>query len=1276
MGERIILHPESSDDFTTDGGYDPDDPTEFRQFVHDPSPFTTTLRQRTGGFNSIYMSGNSGTVSGMTLERLQEMSAYRDGDTEDPNRLSGLYQVSVIILPRYDTGYPLPNDDATHVLNVRFRYTYPITGATVYLNCPLEGRQLWEGDPGARTRRTGVQEIVIGQVEVQQTDGRQGGDVIFVDQGDLVNHGGWTRTGMDDVRGPRRLREHGEFHLQEIRGDFDVQIFYGDDDVHLWLDAVCLTNPATFGLWHPDNPGTLPVHTGYRAAMDNRMAFLLRNNDPNLAGVGGIPGLRFVMGEEQVFNNGTYWTTFLLSRLIADETDDHVQMFSTYGSWTNTELTPVLAAEMITGPYNYPLLTDHPRPTLQGMTAQNYLTPLYDVNTWPDGFRGMWGLFLANMHTRSLFAPDQPWIPFIQNHTNLAVTNPPAGWWDGVPNREPSASELRFECNTALAFGASGVLFYAFSSIPYMPDQPTIPPTVFAADRILPNPAAGVDWFDPIDMNAGTMGFLGSEGVEDVRRILDWNGENKWDSTQAYIHDFLEPVGSYISQHLRWQTGLQWYCRGDADAGSCDLVSMIVSRRQDIPDGIDPQEQTFVMVSEFERNAASPPPESSPASRFLFVVNGNTFDGPLHAGVEAVGQRHITVKLGTDGGLVDEWRVTNVLSGDIHVVRASDAPDETSYANGFTEYFAPGAAALYRLDPMVGETIDFNPVVDPPPPCPMRSIYIEPAAMLRLKSTDDVSFGLGKGLFCDGTLIADHSTFRSCDLEVQWDGIIARNGGSVSLEGATLYNAGVVAGSGGSVTLDESCAIHGANVAMFNCDATLTSTATQSTSVYYHLSSVGYGCSNLQYDIATGNGLHGSTAIITAFTTDPYPVQIDECTFSGFWRGVHAYESVVRGDVDWTFPPDCGNNSIRCKAIGLHALENSLIDLGDGTYDFMPESYNEIIYSDPQGFSAVTDATSGIDAVWNWWEPTLRYSGNLGYDPTCILDPIPLTRSGGETVNSPQQLVAYTPPPPPGIRGQVKAALRQHDHGAARHIIGQFLQSSAALDADFKMLRFIHGALRFIAAPAAIDSLLTLCLARSDLDSKLLAADIAAADSLYVDALAVLNAYSFAGSPALLKRALIRKSLLYPRAKQGGYRDGVLALDSLRGMNDSLLLRFIDLYPLLYSRLSRPLSSSIPKRAAQPLIERALPVGIEVWPNYPNPFTDVTSFTFKLGEATHVRLAIYDAMGREVAVVTNADYDRGVHSAVLRAGALPSGLYFSRLTTDKGVTQRKMMLMR
>ncbi len=86
--------------------------------------------------------------------------------------------------------------------------------------------------------------------------------------------------------------------------------------------------------------------------------------------------------------------------------------------------------------------------------------------------------------------------------------------------------------------------------------------------------------------------------------------------------------------------------------------------------------------------------------------------------------------------------------------------------------------------------------------------------------------------------------------------------------------------------------------------------------------------------------------------------------------------------------------------------------------------------------------------------------------------------------------------------------------------------------------------------------------------------------------------------------------------------------------------------------------------------------GIALQQNSPNPFRDVTSIPFTLGMAAHVRLTVHDVMGREVAVLTDADYTRGAHSVVLRGADLPGGLYFCRLVSDEGVVQRKMLLLR
>jgi hypothetical protein len=86
--------------------------------------------------------------------------------------------------------------------------------------------------------------------------------------------------------------------------------------------------------------------------------------------------------------------------------------------------------------------------------------------------------------------------------------------------------------------------------------------------------------------------------------------------------------------------------------------------------------------------------------------------------------------------------------------------------------------------------------------------------------------------------------------------------------------------------------------------------------------------------------------------------------------------------------------------------------------------------------------------------------------------------------------------------------------------------------------------------------------------------------------------------------------------------------------------------------------------------------GMTLYQNYPNPFKYNTTVTFALGDAANVRLTVHDALGREVASITDGQYEKGNHSFSLRSGALPNGLYFYRLTTTQGVLQQKMLLMR
>ena len=92
--------------------------------------------------------------------------------------------------------------------------------------------------------------------------------------------------------------------------------------------------------------------------------------------------------------------------------------------------------------------------------------------------------------------------------------------------------------------------------------------------------------------------------------------------------------------------------------------------------------------------------------------------------------------------------------------------------------------------------------------------------------------------------------------------------------------------------------------------------------------------------------------------------------------------------------------------------------------------------------------------------------------------------------------------------------------------------------------------------------------------------------------------------------------------------------------------------------------------------EDQLPEIFALAQNYPNPFSTLTSFTFKLPEARHVQLRIFNALGKEVAKVADRWYGRGIHSEVFQAGDLPSGIYFYKLITEKEIVQKKMLLLR
>jgi hypothetical protein len=86
--------------------------------------------------------------------------------------------------------------------------------------------------------------------------------------------------------------------------------------------------------------------------------------------------------------------------------------------------------------------------------------------------------------------------------------------------------------------------------------------------------------------------------------------------------------------------------------------------------------------------------------------------------------------------------------------------------------------------------------------------------------------------------------------------------------------------------------------------------------------------------------------------------------------------------------------------------------------------------------------------------------------------------------------------------------------------------------------------------------------------------------------------------------------------------------------------------------------------------------GFTLHQNYPNPFNPRTAIRYELPGSSHVTLAVYDVLGREVALLVNETQPAGAHVASFEATSLSSGAYFYRLQAGKFIDTKRLLLVR
>jgi uncharacterized delta-60 repeat protein len=93
-------------------------------------------------------------------------------------------------------------------------------------------------------------------------------------------------------------------------------------------------------------------------------------------------------------------------------------------------------------------------------------------------------------------------------------------------------------------------------------------------------------------------------------------------------------------------------------------------------------------------------------------------------------------------------------------------------------------------------------------------------------------------------------------------------------------------------------------------------------------------------------------------------------------------------------------------------------------------------------------------------------------------------------------------------------------------------------------------------------------------------------------------------------------------------------------------------------------------------VSNEIPKSYRLFQNYPNPFNPSTKVRFQVPQSDHIRVAVFDAIGKEVLTLVNEQLAAGIYELTVDGSDLPSGLYFYRLVSSGFSDTKKMILIK
>ena len=93
-------------------------------------------------------------------------------------------------------------------------------------------------------------------------------------------------------------------------------------------------------------------------------------------------------------------------------------------------------------------------------------------------------------------------------------------------------------------------------------------------------------------------------------------------------------------------------------------------------------------------------------------------------------------------------------------------------------------------------------------------------------------------------------------------------------------------------------------------------------------------------------------------------------------------------------------------------------------------------------------------------------------------------------------------------------------------------------------------------------------------------------------------------------------------------------------------------------------------------ISNEIPADYLLQQNYPNPFNPVTNIKFSVPKTGFVKLTVYDAAGKEAAILFSGELSAGSYNYDFDATNYSSGIYFYKLESNNFTQTKKMVLVK